>query len=108
MNSHTFPLFFTFHTGYDGTKTIAKEYGYEDAPPLHIASSITASLFASMFSAPADLLMTKYMASFGKSSLTIGDLQENHKTGRYTWIVERIQYIFCETCSCLFNILNSV
>lgn len=56
--------------GYDGTKTIAKEYyGYQDAPPLHILSSITASFLASAFSAPVDLVFSKYAASLSNKRI---------------------------------------
>jgi len=49
--------------GYDGMKTFGKsKLGVEDGVFLHIISSISASFGASLFAAPADLTMTKYMS----------------------------------------------
>jgi solute carrier family 25 uncoupling protein 8/9 len=60
----------SFHlTGYDGLKTMAKNRGYEDNVYLHVASGISASFWASFLSAPADLVMAKYMSSKSKESL---------------------------------------
>ena len=60
----------SFHyVGYDGLKTIAKNSGYEDNVYLHIASGISASFCASFLSAPADLVMAKFMSSNSKESL---------------------------------------
>ena len=48
--------------GYDGLKTAAKARGFEDGPHLHLASSVAASFGASFLSAPADLLVARYMS----------------------------------------------
>mmetsp|Transcript_24130 Transcript_24130/g.39940 ORF Transcript_24130/g.39940 Transcript_24130/m.39940 type:complete len:357 (-) Transcript_24130:73-1143(-) len=56
--------------GYDGVKTIAKEqYGVQDGPLLHAMSSVSASFFASFFSAPADYVMARYMLNDSSSSV---------------------------------------
>ena len=57
--------------GYDGLKSTAKANGFEDGPYLHLISSIAASFGASALSAPADLVVARYMAmtSPGSSSL---------------------------------------
>lgn len=49
--------------GYDGLKTAAKARGFEDGPYLHLVSSIAASFGASFLSAPADLVVARYMAT---------------------------------------------
>lgn len=49
--------------GYDGVKTILKKEGCEEGPLLHIVSSFAASFGASFLSAPADLVMTKFMTA---------------------------------------------
>mmetsp|Transcript_4475 Transcript_4475/g.12440 ORF Transcript_4475/g.12440 Transcript_4475/m.12440 type:complete len:369 (-) Transcript_4475:63-1169(-) len=56
--------------GYDGLKTLAKYHDVEDGPALHMVSSVTASLGASLFSAPADLIMAKYMADRRYKNIT--------------------------------------
>mmetsp|Transcript_2745 Transcript_2745/g.5776 ORF Transcript_2745/g.5776 Transcript_2745/m.5776 type:complete len:344 (-) Transcript_2745:84-1115(-) len=48
--------------GYDGLKTAAKARGFEDGPYLHLLSSVAASFGASFLSAPADLLVARYMS----------------------------------------------
>lgn len=48
--------------GYDGLKTAAKARGFEDGPHLHLLSSVAASFGASFLSAPADLLVARYMS----------------------------------------------
>lgn len=55
--------------GYDGLKTMAKNRGYEDNVYLHVASGISASFWASFLSAPADLVMAKYMSSSSNKNL---------------------------------------
>lgn len=55
--------------GYDGLKTVSKEYNVmDDGLMLHVLSSIGASFCASVMSAPADLVMTKFMADPRNSS----------------------------------------
>jgi solute carrier family 25 uncoupling protein 8/9 len=71
ISSHHTALSFS---GYDGLKTVAKQdYGVQDGPLLHAASSVSASFFASFFSAPADYVMARYMSSASNSSLTVTD-----------------------------------
>eukprot|EP00591_Stephanopyxis_turris_P012092 CAMPEP_0195526958 /NCGR_PEP_ID=MMETSP0794_2-20130614/28315_1 /TAXON_ID=515487 /ORGANISM="Stephanopyxis turris, Strain CCMP 815" /LENGTH=286 /DNA_ID=CAMNT_0040657757 /DNA_START=197 /DNA_END=1054 /DNA_ORIENTATION=- len=53
--------------GYDGFKTWAKSEGFKDGPFLHVLSSVSASFGASMFSAPADFIMAKYMSSMAST-----------------------------------------
>mmetsp|Transcript_36646 Transcript_36646/g.42586 ORF Transcript_36646/g.42586 Transcript_36646/m.42586 type:complete len:343 (+) Transcript_36646:163-1191(+) len=56
--------------GYDGFKTFAKDYlNLSDSPRLHIISSISAAFGASVLSAPADMVMAKYMSNQGKSGI---------------------------------------
>jgi len=49
--------------GYDGLKTLAREYGIEDSPQLHVIASISAAFWSSFAAAPADLIMTRCMSS---------------------------------------------
>jgi hypothetical protein len=46
--------------GYDGTKTFLKKQGYSDSPLLHVTASIVAAFLATTFSAPFDLVLTRY------------------------------------------------
>lgn len=62
-------LLYILMTGYDGLKTMARDQGYEDNVYLHVASGLSASFWASFLSAPADLVMAKYMSSKSKESL---------------------------------------
>ena len=55
--------------GYDGLKSAAKARGFEDGPSLHLISSVAASLGASALSAPADLLVARYMSMSSTGSL---------------------------------------
>ena len=55
--------------GYDGLKSTAKAHGFEDAPSLHLISSVAASFGASALSAPADLVVARYMAMTSPGSL---------------------------------------
>ena len=55
--------------GYDGLKSTAKAHGIEDGPYLHLISSIAASFGASALSAPADLVVARYMAMTSQASL---------------------------------------
>jgi hypothetical protein len=55
--------------GYDGLKTFAKSNGYQDNIYLHVISGLSASFWASALSAPADLVMAKYMSSRSKETL---------------------------------------
>lgn len=55
--------------GYDGMKTWAKSQGFEDNAMLHVVSGVSASFWASFLSAPADLVMAKFMACPQKQSL---------------------------------------
>jgi len=56
--------------GYDGLKSTAKAHGFEDGPSLHLISSVAASFGASALSAPADLLVARYMSMASPGSLT--------------------------------------
>ena len=50
--------------GYDGVKTYCKKNGtLPDGPVLHVGASIAAAFFSCSFSAPADIVMTRYQAS---------------------------------------------
>lgn len=51
--------------GYDGTKTALSQRRQlmQDGPALHAMSSMVAAFFATVFSAPADFLMTRYQAA---------------------------------------------
>ena len=55
--------------GYDGLKSTAKANGFEDGPYLHLISSVAASFGASALSAPADLVVARYMAMTSPGSL---------------------------------------
>ena len=55
--------------GYDGLKSTAKAHGFEDGPSLHLISSVAASFGASVLSAPADLLVARYMSMTTSESL---------------------------------------
>jgi len=47
--------------GYDGTKTFAaSELGLPDGPGLHVLAAVLAGLCATTFSAPADVLVTRF------------------------------------------------
>ena len=49
--------------GYDGLKTYTKRHGYmQDGPWLHACASVAAAFFSCTFSAPADIVMTRYQA----------------------------------------------
>jgi len=56
--------------GYDGFKTFAKCRGMKDGPTLHLMAGFAASFGASLFSAPADLVTTKYMSAIDGRSLS--------------------------------------
>jgi hypothetical protein len=50
--------------GYDGTKTFVKNKELmDDTPVLHVMASIIAGFMMSTFSAPADILMTRYQCA---------------------------------------------
>eukprot|EP00568_Trieres_chinensis_P001616 CAMPEP_0183300774 /NCGR_PEP_ID=MMETSP0160_2-20130417/7083_1 /TAXON_ID=2839 ORGANISM="Odontella Sinensis, Strain Grunow 1884" /NCGR_SAMPLE_ID=MMETSP0160_2 /ASSEMBLY_ACC=CAM_ASM_000250 /LENGTH=324 /DNA_ID=CAMNT_0025463259 /DNA_START=102 /DNA_END=1073 /DNA_ORIENTATION=- len=55
--------------GYDGVKTFAISHGSGDGLQLHVVASIAASFGASFLSAPADLLMARYMTSNDTASI---------------------------------------
>jgi len=73
--THISYVFYCHHlfnpTGYDGVKTFAKRKNVKDGPLLHTVSSIAASFCASLFSSPADMLMTKYMSHSGRNAPTL-------------------------------------
>jgi len=48
---------------------MARDRGYSDNVYLHVASGLSASFWASFLSAPADLVMAKYMSSKTRESL---------------------------------------
>lgn len=52
--------------GYDGTKTALSQRTniMNDGPPLHFLASVVAALFATVLSAPADYVMTRYQTAF--------------------------------------------
>jgi Mitochondrial carrier protein len=55
---------FSLGIGYDGVKTLLMSRGLaDDGIQLHILASISASFGASILSAPADFIMSKYMNS---------------------------------------------
>jgi len=51
--------------GYDGAKTALAQRNQimQDGPALHVVGSVVASFFATVASAPADLVMTRYQAA---------------------------------------------
>lgn len=51
--------------GYDGSKTVLSQRSQimQDGPLLHALGSVVAAFFATVFSAPADFLMTRYQAA---------------------------------------------
>lgn len=50
--------------GYDGCKTYCKRAGLlEDGPVLHVGASVAAAFLSCTFSAPADIVMTRYQAA---------------------------------------------
>lgn len=51
--------------GYDGTKTLLSQRSkiMNDGPCLHVSGSIVAAFFATLFSAPADFVTTRYQAA---------------------------------------------
>ena len=57
--------------GYDGVKTFARDgrLGVRDGPALQAIASVAASISASLLSAPADLLITRYMTLPGGTRL---------------------------------------
>jgi len=58
--------------GYDGLKTFGKHYlNIEDTPRLHIISSLSAAFGASVLSAPADMVMAKYMSKHENNRSTL-------------------------------------
>jgi dicarboxylate transporter 10 len=64
--------------GYDGCKTMARDAGYKDNAYLHVASAVSASFWASFLSAPADLVMAKYMSSQNSLSSSIREIYIQH------------------------------
>eukprot|EP00435_Cladocopium_sp_Y103_P029284 s1487_g7.t1 len=55
--------------GYDGTKTIARECGFADAPAVHVTAATVAGFSAASLSAPADTVLTQYQSRGGLSLL---------------------------------------
>lgn len=55
--------------GYDGTKTFARRSGLPDGPALHVAGATVAGALAATFSAPADVLLTRYQSQGSKGLL---------------------------------------
>ena len=50
--------------GYDGVKTYCKKNDVlSDGPVLHVGASVAAAFFSCSFSAPADIVMTRYQAA---------------------------------------------
>lgn len=57
---------------------MAKEHGYDDNIYLHVASGLSASFWASFLSAPADLVMSKYMSSKSGLADCVKDIYQQH------------------------------
>lgn len=49
--------------GYDGCKSFCKSHDVQDGPILHVISSITAAIGATILSTPADYVMAKYLSN---------------------------------------------
>mmetsp|Transcript_9439 Transcript_9439/g.17161 ORF Transcript_9439/g.17161 Transcript_9439/m.17161 type:complete len:98 (-) Transcript_9439:1029-1322(-) len=57
---------------------MARDAGYKDNAYLHVASAVSASFWASFLSAPADLVMAKYMSSQNTLSNSIREIYIRH------------------------------
>eukprot|EP01062_Namystynia_karyoxenos_P069106 TRINITY_DN6444_c0_g1_i1.p2 TRINITY_DN6444_c0_g1~~TRINITY_DN6444_c0_g1_i1.p2 ORF type:complete len:191 (+),score=14.79 TRINITY_DN6444_c0_g1_i1:352-924(+) len=59
--------------GYDWTKSALRGSGYTDGPAVHVASSVMSALLCTLWGAPADLTMTRWVAGLGsgRSSNTL-------------------------------------
>ena len=49
--------------GYDTTKEVAVEHGFEEGPPVHVAASIVSGVAASVLCAPPDIVKSRMMAA---------------------------------------------
>ena len=58
-------------SGYDSFKSFGKQNGIADGPILQIFSSVISAFGAAFVSAPADVVMSKYMASKEKSTIPL-------------------------------------
>lgn len=59
---------------------MARDRGLEEGPLLHVVSSISASFGSSFLSAPADMIMARYMAADGQVTL-IQTMRQIHAEG---------------------------